>query len=209
MAERLVSELFEGGIVYVPYSRPGFPLARSVSAMVDRIPADAIGLTLAHHGLVVWGDDAEQAHARLRQVVAKIDEYRRDEPSGPAARGPRCRDPLRAGERRRLAEVILPACAGRLSTPDRVILHYDGAADVLSGSPPSARPSSPAAGWRRRSTCFAPGGCRCGSISIRPHPPTRWSPGPEPARGRAGGVRGLSPPSRRGRASVRSTTGPR
>ena len=64
-AERLVNELFEGGIVYVPYSRPGFPLARSVSAMVDRIPPDAIGMTLAHHGLVVWGDDAEQAHARL------------------------------------------------------------------------------------------------------------------------------------------------
>src|SRR5207244_9373232 len=55
MAERLVGELFEGGIVYVPYSRPGFPLARSVSGMVDRIPADAIGMTLAHHGLVVWG----------------------------------------------------------------------------------------------------------------------------------------------------------
>ena len=74
-AERLVGELFEGGIVYVPYSRPGFPLARAVSGMVDRIPADAIGLTLAHHGLVVWGDDAEQAHARLVQVVARIEEY--------------------------------------------------------------------------------------------------------------------------------------
>ena len=29
-AERLVEELFEGAIVYVPYSRPGFPLARAV-----------------------------------------------------------------------------------------------------------------------------------------------------------------------------------
>src|SRR5215212_830635 len=73
-AERLVHELFEGAIVYVPYSRPGFPLARSVSGMVDLIPAEAIGMTLAHHGLVVWGEDAEQAHARLLRVVAKIDE---------------------------------------------------------------------------------------------------------------------------------------
>ena len=54
-AERLVGELFEGRIAYVPYSRPGFPLARAVSGMVDRIPADAIGMTLAHHGLVVVG----------------------------------------------------------------------------------------------------------------------------------------------------------
>ena len=51
-AERLVREIFEGQIVYVPYTRPGFPLARTVSAMAGSIPPEAIGLTLAHHGLV-------------------------------------------------------------------------------------------------------------------------------------------------------------
>ena len=35
VGERLVGELFEGGIVYVPYVAPGFPLARAVSEMVD------------------------------------------------------------------------------------------------------------------------------------------------------------------------------
>jgi rhamnose utilization protein RhaD (predicted bifunctional aldolase and dehydrogenase)/NADP-dependent 3-hydroxy acid dehydrogenase YdfG len=131
-AERLVGELFEGGIVYVPYSRPGFPLARSVSAMVARIPADAIGLTLAHHGLVVWGDDAEQAHARLVQVVAKIEAYiaacRRGRLLLGAARGPA----PAPEERRRLAEVVLPAVRGALSGSERVILHYDDADDVLA-----------------------------------------------------------------------------
>src|SRR5438445_8659124 len=52
-AERLVGELFEGEIVYVPYVRPGFPLAQTVSTMVDRIPPGASGLALAHHGLTV------------------------------------------------------------------------------------------------------------------------------------------------------------
>src|SRR5580765_96673 len=131
-AERLVGELFEGGIVYVPYSRPGFPLARSVSGMVDRIPADAIGLTLAHHGLVVWGDDAEQAHARLVQVVAKIEEYiatcRRGRQLLGAVRTPA----PPAAERHRLAEVVLPAVRGALSVPERVILHYDDGDDVLA-----------------------------------------------------------------------------
>jgi len=131
-AERLVSELFEGGIVYVPYSRPGFPLARSVSDMVDRIPAAAIGLTLAHHGLVVWGDDAEQAHARLVQVVARIEEYlatcRRGRLLHGSARG---RDPSPEG-RRRLAELVLPVVRGALSTPERVILNFDDGDDVLA-----------------------------------------------------------------------------
>lgn len=145
-AERLVNELFEGGLVYVPYSRPGFPLARSVSAMVDRIPPDAIGMTLAHHGLVVWGDDAEQAHARLLQVVAKIEEFiatsRRGRlstaapSSSGAQRGTLSGNAQTAAvpteDRLRLAELVLPAVRGALSAPDRVILHYDDAEDVLA-----------------------------------------------------------------------------
>src|SRR5690348_14636350 len=124
-AERLVGELFDGGVVYVPYSRPGFPLARSVSAMVDRIPADAIGMTLAHPGLVVWGDDAEQAHARLVRVVARIEEYlaacRHGRLRASSVRGP----VPSAEERRRLAELVLPVVRGALSTPERVILNFD------------------------------------------------------------------------------------
>jgi rhamnose utilization protein RhaD (predicted bifunctional aldolase and dehydrogenase)/NAD(P)-dependent dehydrogenase (short-subunit alcohol dehydrogenase family) len=136
-AERLVGELFEDGIVYVPYSRPGFPLARAVSGMVDHIPADAIGLTLAHHGLVVWGEDAEQAHARLVRVVARIDEYLAACRRGRLLPGA-VRDPgPPPEERRRLAELVLPLVRGSLSQgtpgrPARVILHYDDAADVLA-----------------------------------------------------------------------------
>jgi len=136
-AERLVNELFEGGIVYVPYSRPGFPLARSVSAMVDRIPPDAIGMTLAHHGLVVWGDVAEQAHQRLVRVVARIEDYIATSRRGRLLFGAVRTPAPPAEERRRLAEIVLPAVRGSLSQPapgqpERVILHYDDAEDVLA-----------------------------------------------------------------------------
>jgi len=131
-AERLVGELFEGDIVYVPYSRPGFPLARSVSDRVDQIPARATGLTLAHHGLVVWGDDAEQAHARLVKVVARIEEYVATCRRGRLLPGSvRSRDPS-PEERRRVAELVLPVVRGALSTPERVILNFDDGDDVLA-----------------------------------------------------------------------------
>src|SRR4051812_1147419 len=68
-AERLVAELLGKRVVYVPYVRPGFPLAQAVGRMAGRIPPEAIGLTLAHHGLVVWGDHAEECHARLLEVT--------------------------------------------------------------------------------------------------------------------------------------------
>ena len=66
VAKRIVDELFEGTIVYVPYVRPGFPLARAVSRLIDRLPAGTIGLALAHHGLVVWGGDATRMSCTTR-----------------------------------------------------------------------------------------------------------------------------------------------
>ena len=140
IAERLVHEIFEGAITYVPYSRPGFPLAKAVGAMVHQIPPGAIGLTLAHHGLVVWGDDAEQAHARLLQVVRRIEEYiaasrrgrasSRPEPAASPRHGPTSAPTL--SDHHRLAELVLPAIRGALSSSDRVVLHYDDADDILA-----------------------------------------------------------------------------
>jgi len=159
-AERLVGELFEGAVVYVPYSRPGFPLARAVGRMAGQIPKSAIGLTLAHHGLVVWGDDADGAERRLKLVVAKIDEFiavsrrgrlrrvghpERSEGPSPAIPERRSRSLASLGmttdERRRLAEIVLPAIRGALSVSDPLtalppyrptVLHYDDAPDTMA-----------------------------------------------------------------------------
>ncbi len=130
-AERLLGELFDGAIVYVPYTRPGFPLARSVREMVERIPAGAIGLALAHHGLVVWGDDARECHDRLTQGVTRMDQY-----LATARRGRRLLGETRGSvpppeQRKRLAEVVLPVLRGALGRPDRVVLHFDDGDDLL------------------------------------------------------------------------------
>jgi rhamnose utilization protein RhaD (predicted bifunctional aldolase and dehydrogenase)/NAD(P)-dependent dehydrogenase (short-subunit alcohol dehydrogenase family) len=145
-AERLVAELFEGRLVYVPYVRPGFPLAREVGERADgrtggrkggqadsrtggHIPVEAIGLILAHHGLVVWGDDAQECYGRLLEVTGRIDEFlatkRRGRTGGQS-------DRRTAEERRRIAELMLPVIRGALGKPERVILHYDDSEDVLA-----------------------------------------------------------------------------
>ena len=123
-AERLVRELFEGDIVYVPYVRPGFPLARAVSGMADRIPPEAVGLALAHLGLVVWGDDAEECRQRLVRLVGRIDEYLEAARRGRRAAG-RAGAALDPEERRRRAALLLPVIRGELSRAERVVLHFD------------------------------------------------------------------------------------
>ena len=129
-------ELFEGGSCTSPTAGPAFRShARSAHGGPD--PAEgAIGMTLAHHGLVVWGDDAEAATTRL----CGSSEDRRISPAA-SRRGRRLSSsasrpvPLRADDRRRLAELVLPAVRGALGTPDRVILHYDDGEDVLAALP--------------------------------------------------------------------------
>ncbi|HET7498031.1 MAG TPA: SDR family oxidoreductase [Candidatus Eisenbacteria bacterium] len=132
MAEQLVMELFAGAIVYVPYVRPGFPLAQAVGGIVDRLPAGAIGLALAHHGIVVWGDEPRACYARLIGAVNAIEDYlsakRRSRPVPNAAPAP-IPD---AGVRRRSAELVLPVVRGVLGSANRVILHFDDADDVLA-----------------------------------------------------------------------------
>jgi rhamnose utilization protein RhaD (predicted bifunctional aldolase and dehydrogenase)/NAD(P)-dependent dehydrogenase (short-subunit alcohol dehydrogenase family) len=130
-AERLVRELFEGEIVYVPYTRPGFPLARTVSGMVGTIPANAIGLTLAHHGLVIFGDDVREVYQRMLRVVGKIEEYLAASKRGKFVLGP-ARGLVRPStERKHLAELVLPAVRGALGAPERVILNFDDGEDIL------------------------------------------------------------------------------
>ena len=128
-AKRLVGELFDGRIVYVPYVRPGFPLAQAVSRTAGKIPTEAIGLTLAHHGLVVWGDDAEECYARLIEVSCRIDQYLASKRQSKKQSGSSVPPPE---ERRRLAELVLPVIRGALGATERVILHYDDADDVLA-----------------------------------------------------------------------------
>ena len=132
VAERLVAELFAGTIVYVPYVRPGFPLARAVSDMVDQLPPGAVGLALAHHGLVVWADQPRECYARLLGAVNAIADHlarKRMARAAPVS----METPLPPAEaRRRAAEVVLPAVRGALGTTRRVILHFDDTNDVLT-----------------------------------------------------------------------------
>lgn len=131
-AERLVNDVLGGEIAYVPYVRPGFPLALAVSRMVDRLPAGAIGLALAHHGLMVWADDAHECYARLLRVVNRIEDYLATKRRGRAAPALVANRIPSAEVRRKCAETILPVVRGVLGAASRVILNFDDGDDVVS-----------------------------------------------------------------------------
>src|SRR3954462_9914874 len=66
--ERLVHECFGDEAAWVPYIRPGFTLSRQVGEAARSNP-DLKLVVLAKHGLVVWGDTAEEAYHRTIEVI--------------------------------------------------------------------------------------------------------------------------------------------
>lgn len=128
-AQRLIEELFGGDLMLVPYVRPGFPLAQAVGRLVGALPARAIGLALAHHGLVVWADEPRACYARLLGVINRIEDYLAGRRQGRAPLG--APGPVTpAATRQRAAQVVLPAIRGALG--QRVILHYEDDPAILA-----------------------------------------------------------------------------
>src|SRR4051812_20035049 len=66
--ERLVHECFGDGAAWIPYIRPGFTLSKQVAVAVRENP-DLKLVVLAKHGLIVWGDSAEEAYRRTIEVI--------------------------------------------------------------------------------------------------------------------------------------------
>ena len=103
--ETLCREVFGETLAVVPYTLPGFELAKAAKAAFDAKP-EAEGLVLMKHGIVTFGDDARESYERMVSLISLA--QRR----------------LRKGKRRVFAPVELPR---RLAEPAEI-------APILRGS---------------------------------------------------------------------------
>jgi rhamnulose-1-phosphate aldolase/alcohol dehydrogenase len=69
----LVHEVYGDRVAYVPYTIPGFALAKAVADVFDKHPK-AEGLVLLQHGIFTMGDTAEQAYGRMIEFVTMAEE---------------------------------------------------------------------------------------------------------------------------------------
>jgi rhamnulose-1-phosphate aldolase/alcohol dehydrogenase len=124
--ERLVQECFGDEAAWIPYIRPGFTLSRQVGEAARANP-DLKLVVLAKHGLVVWGDSAEEAYRRtievINQAVAFVNERTGDTPrfGGPHPAAQRVSDEARA----ELLHELLPAVRGAVSSERAKLLTLD------------------------------------------------------------------------------------
>lgn len=129
---RVIEDLFAGSVVYVRYARPGYDLARAVAEMAGSIPPTAVGLALAHHGMVAWGDTAEECAARLLDLIARAENFLEERRRGkPAPLGRAVGDPPGREERLAAAAEVMPVIRGFLSREERVVLHWEDDERIL------------------------------------------------------------------------------
>ena len=121
--ERLLAECFGDQARWIPYERPGFSLAKRVGEEVRRDPALRL-VVLAKHGLVVWGDSAEQAYRRTIEVVNRAAEF----VNARAAGTPRFGGPLPGPDelaRQDFLRAVLPAVRGAVGSEAAKVLVVD------------------------------------------------------------------------------------
>jgi rhamnose utilization protein RhaD (predicted bifunctional aldolase and dehydrogenase)/NAD(P)-dependent dehydrogenase (short-subunit alcohol dehydrogenase family) len=71
--ENLAREVFGERLAYVPYTIPGFALAKSVAEVFDRNRA-VEGLVLLQHGIFAFGETAREAYQRMIAFVSMAEE---------------------------------------------------------------------------------------------------------------------------------------
>jgi rhamnulose-1-phosphate aldolase/alcohol dehydrogenase len=71
--EAVVREVYGDRVAYVPYTIPGFTLAKSVADVFDKNPR-VEGLVLLQHGIFTVGDNAKQAYERMVEFVTRAEE---------------------------------------------------------------------------------------------------------------------------------------
>jgi rhamnulose-1-phosphate aldolase/alcohol dehydrogenase len=128
--EQLVDECFGDAAAWIPYIRPGFTLAKQVGNAV-RENASLRLVVLAKHGLVVWGESAEEAYRRTIEVINRAAEFVNTRAAGrPRFGGPLVGAGLSEEERRVLLRGVLPVLRGSVSSERSKVLVVDTSARV-------------------------------------------------------------------------------
>ena len=131
--EQLARECFDKDLLWIPYRRPGFGLAREIALAVRANP-EAKLVILAKHGLITWGETDEACSASTSATIARARafvEARIKETDRPLFGGVRVPS-LSSEERRAVASQIAPTLRGLVSADKHQILRFDDAEDVLT-----------------------------------------------------------------------------
>ena len=131
--EKLARDCFGNKLIWIPYRRPGFGLAREV-ALAIRAKPQATLVILAKHGLITWGESDKECYASTLRTIAQAREYveaRIARSERAVFSGARISTSA-AEERQGIAAQVAPILRGLVSGEKRQVLRYENGEDVLN-----------------------------------------------------------------------------
>ncbi len=129
-AQALTRQVFKNELLFIPYVKPGFLLAKKVFEAYRKNPR-AKGAVLAKHGLLTWGPDSKTSYLRTIEMVARAQEFFRKKRRGrPLLGGPAVKS-LSQGERLRFLGRFASVIRRAVSARAKKILTFTDAPEVL------------------------------------------------------------------------------
>ncbi len=131
--EQLARDCFGNDLIWIPYRRPGFGLAREVALAVRAKPQAKL-VILAKHGLITWGETDEDCYAATLATIARARDFveARIAQSDRTVFGGPLIASLSSEERRQVAAQVAPLLRGLLSAEKHQVLRFADDEDVLT-----------------------------------------------------------------------------
>jgi len=127
--DAFVREALGDEILYVGYTRSGFPLAKAIMALSDFDKAR--GLVVGKHGLTACGETAKQCYDNLHHLISRAEEYLKKKRVAKDPMAKRRHAAAEPAAREAAARALMPVLRGMLSHSRKTILHLDDSYEAL------------------------------------------------------------------------------
>ncbi len=128
--EEITREVFGDEAIWQPYIRPGFTLAREIARQVAVQPQARL-VVMARHGLLTWGDTAQQCYENTLAIINRAGEVIAARSQGRAPYGGAKVAEIPQLQRRELLSTALPSLRGAISTRKSMILRVDESPEAM------------------------------------------------------------------------------
>ncbi len=121
-------KIYGNELVWVPYIKPGFPLAKAVAKAMEG-KTGIRGAMLEKHGLFTWGKTARESYKAMIEMVSRAERFiaaskkKRSSPLPPTK--------SRRAQREEIYRSIAPALRGEVSRQKRSILEWRDGEEIL------------------------------------------------------------------------------